>query len=91
MIFTDSRYASGTVYKAYTPKVDANSIIVLRRFPVATSNFFYYTWKEGDRAELLAAKLLGSSNLWWKILDFNPEIPNPFSIAVGTALRIPYE
>lgn len=91
MIFADSRYATGKVYKAYTSKLNANSIVVARRFPVAKSAFYYYTWSEGDRAENVAANFLGDSNLWWRIMDFNPEIANPFSIAVGTSIRIPYE
>jgi len=91
MIFTDSRYATASIYKAYSPKVGSNSIVVRREFPSASSAFFYYTWKEGDRVELLAARLLGDSNLWFKIMDFNPELPNPFSIVVGSNIRIPYE
>ena len=91
MLFSDSRYATGRVYKAYNSKSGANSIVVARRFPSARSAFYYYTWKEGDRVENVAANLLGDANLWWTIMDFNPEIANPFSIPVGTNIRVPYE
>jgi nucleoid-associated protein YgaU len=43
----------------------------------------------GDRIDYLASIYLGSAVLWWKILDVNPEINNPFNIAPGTVLRIP--
>lgn len=91
MLFSDSRYATGRVYKAYNSKLYAYSIVVTRRFPVDRSAFYYYVWSEGDRVENVAATLIGDANLWWRIMDFNPEIANPFSIAVGTSLRIPYE
>lgn len=91
MIFSDSRYASALIYKAYSSKIQANSVVVSRVFPVSSSEFYYFVWKDGDRVENVAANLLGDSNLWWKILDYNPEIANPLSIAVGTTLRIPFE
>lgn len=91
MIFSDSRYATGRVYKAYSSKTAANSIVVARQFPEDSSAFYYYAWKDGDRIEGVAANLLADSNLWWRVMDFNPEIANPFSIPVGTIIRIPYE
>lgn len=91
MIFADSRYASGTIYRAFSPKLDASSLVVTRTFPNETSTFIYYVWKQGDRIENVAARLLDNANLWWRIMDFNPEIANPFSIAVGTLLRVPYD
>jgi hypothetical protein len=62
---------------------------VYRTFPKARTNFYTYTWVEGDRIDLISNSLLGSPNFWWKIMDFNPEIINPFNIPVGTTLRIP--
>jgi prophage DNA circulation protein len=38
---------------------------------------------------MVAFKLLGSAALWWKIMDFNPEIVDPFSIPVGATIRVP--
>jgi prophage DNA circulation protein len=40
---------------------------------------------------LVALKLLGDAELWWRILDFNPEINDPVNIVGGTVLRIPNE
>jgi hypothetical protein len=39
----------------------------------------------------LALRYLGKSNLWWQIMDINPEIVDPFSIEPGTPIRIPNE
>lgn len=91
MIFSDSRYATGRVYKAYDATNDANLVTVMRRFPTSTSSFYYYAWVEGDRMENVSYQLLGSSNVWWKIMDYNPEILDAINIPVGSLLRIPYD
>lgn len=89
MLFTDSRYATGTFSKTFIPKRNAYHLSVLREFPVDQSNFYYYAWRERDRVENVAATLLGDANLWWRIMDYNPELLDPFSIPVGTPVRIP--
>ena len=89
MIYTDSRYASGIFFKAYEPKKKTYNLTVLREFPVDQSNFYYYVWKERDRIESVAARLLGDSNLWWRIMDYNPEVIDPINIVAGTPIRIP--
>jgi hypothetical protein len=61
----------------------------MRSFPVQKSKFYHYTWVEKDRIDILAEEFLGSPDLWWVIMDFNPELIDPFDIAVGTVLRIP--
>lgn len=87
MIYVDSRYANGNVISIETNS--GPSIAVLREFPQDSSRFYGYVWKEKDRIDLVSTSLLGSPSLWWRIMDFNPEIINPFSIPVGAVLRIP--
>lgn len=87
MIYLDSRYATGNVIAVETNA--QNSIAVLRVFPTDSTEFYWYEWREKDRIDLLAYNLLGNPSLWWKIMDFNPEIINPFVIEVGTTIRIP--
>lgn len=89
MIYTDSRYSNGIVYKAFDPRKDNYQLTVMRRFPTDQASFYYYTWRERDRVENVAATLLGDANLWWRIMDYNPEISDPVNIPVGTPLRIP--
>lgn len=89
MIYTDSRYADGVVALNYNAKAQKTGVTVFRDFPVAYSEFYYYTWTERDRIDLVAQVHLGDSNLWWQIMDYNPELLNPYNIPVGTLMRIP--
>jgi hypothetical protein len=89
MIYTDSRYASGLFLKAYSANRNSYNLSVMRQFPTDQSSFYYYGWRERDRIENVAARLLGDSNLWWRIMDYNPELSDPFNIPVGATVRIP--
>ena len=89
MIFTDSRYASGTLKRVVNARNNNTDLAVYRTFPTSAAKFYYYEWRERDRPDLVASFTLGSSNMWWKIMDYNPELINPFAIPVGTLVRIP--
>jgi hypothetical protein len=89
MIYTDSRYADGLILKAQDARTETYRLAVYRKFPDAKFPFYYYTWVLGDRIDLVANDLLGSPNFWWKIMDANPEIIDPFSISIGATIRIP--
>jgi hypothetical protein len=91
MIFLDSRYLDGTIAKAYDARTGAYELGVFRNFPSYSLGFFYYDWVETDRLDDLALQFLGSSDLWWQIMDLNPQVLDPFSIAPGTQIRIPRE
>ena len=91
MIFLDSRYVDGKLFKAKDSRTGKTQISVFRTFPTDAKYFFIYEWVETDRIDNIANLFLGSPNLWWKIMDFNPEILNPFNIEPGTQLRIPNE
>lgn len=90
MIFTDSRYAQGKIFKAHDARTNTYSLTVLRRYPTQYANFRHYTWVERDRIDYVAEEFLGSSEYWWMIMDFNPEVIDPFDIPVGTVIRIPH-
>ena len=89
MIYSDSRYATGTIIKAQDARTQTYRLAVYRVFPKAKLNFYYYTWVANDRIDLVANHLLGSPAFWWKIMDANPEITDPFSISIGATIRIP--
>jgi hypothetical protein len=89
LIFSNSRYADGRIFKANDARKGNYSVTVLRSFPDISSQFFYYTWVERDRLDIIANKFIGSADAWWQIMDLNPEILNPSEIQVGTILRIP--
>lgn len=56
---------------------------------VGTVSYTEYTWKDGDRMDLLSHEMYGSSGLWWVIAEHNPEIEDPLNVTPGTVLRIP--
>jgi hypothetical protein len=89
MIYTDSRYATGTIIKAQDARNGTYRLAVYRKFPEAKFPFYYYTWVVGDRIDEVSNSLMGSPAFWWKIMDANPDIIDPFSIPVGTTIRIP--
>jgi hypothetical protein len=89
MIFTDSRYADGYLTKRYDSRKNAYYLAVTRDQPTTVFSFVYYQWVEKDRLDKLAAQYLGHASQWWKIMDCNPELANPFDIPVGTTIRIP--
>ncbi len=89
MIFLDSRYAEGRIFKAYNPTKDSYELTVFREYPESVSEVIFYEWVDSDRIDLIASKYFGDAEYWWKIMDFNPEITNPFEITPGTIIRIP--
>lgn len=89
MIYYDSRYANGKVFKAYDARKKNYSAAVFREFSDLQSGFLYYTWVERDRIDLIADTFLGRPDYWWKIMDLNPEILDPYNIAIGTVIRVP--
>lgn len=89
MIYTDSRYATGRVFKAHDSRTGSYQTTVTRVFPSQSARFYVYTWVEGDRIDTVAFKLYGNSDAWWVILDYNPEIADAHNIAPGTSVRVP--
>jgi hypothetical protein len=89
LIYTDSRYATGLISYGNDSRLNKSNISVYRVFPSYTTEFSTYTWTVDDRPDLIAFKFLGSPSLWWRIMDINPEVINPHSIAPGTVIRIP--
>jgi hypothetical protein len=89
VIFSDSRYADGNIFKSYDSRTKKYGVSVTRNFPEDAQTYFHYVWAERDRIDALSQRFYGDPDMWWKIMDFNPEIMNPFDINVGTVLRIP--
>lgn len=89
MIYSDSRYADGVFVKAMDPRTKKTYPTVFRSFKNISSTFSYYVWVEEDRIDTIAQKFSSKPKFWEEILDINPEIDNPYSIAPGTVIRIP--
>jgi len=89
MIYSDSRYATGRVFKALDSRTSKSQITVMRIYPNLQANYYSYVWKEGDRIDVIAQRLYSNSDRWHHIMDYNPEILDPSGIAAGTVLRMP--
>ena len=91
MIFLDSRYSDGSLVKVWDARQNKQEyhIAVFRQWPSYFVAYNIYEWVETDRLDTLASKFLGDSELWWQILDINPEIIDPMDITPGTKIRIP--
>ena len=90
-LFLDSRYADGTIVTIYDSRKAKQNYnkSVYRTWPTYSVDYFLYKWVENDRLDNLASKYLGNTELWWQILDINPEISNPLTIKPGTEIKIP--
>ena len=91
MITRLSRYFNGKLFQPKHKYTGVQNIVVDRTFPYFQKiSYLDYTWIYGDSLGSLAEKYLGNSKLWWKIMEINQEISDPFSISPGTVIRIPY-
>lgn len=46
-------------------------------------------WQDGARLDRVSAKLVGSPELWWVLMDGNPDILDPLSIVTGSTVVLP--
>lgn len=88
-IYLDSRYVDGTLFKGKDARNDTYVTTVFRQWPTSYKNVVMYEVKEIDRIEDIAVRYLGNPAFWWKIMDINPEVLDPFNLVPGTLLRIP--
>jgi len=92
MIDNTGRYAGGIVGNVYDKRSTSASTYVYRKFDVPFDiSYAEHRFREGDRLDVIAAKLYGDPKLWAKIMDINPEIADPFYIKPGTVVRIPVD
>lgn len=86
-----SRYYTGPLAQIPDKYTGDYNIAVFRQFDdQGKVSYFDYTWVVGDTLSLIANKYLGNPILWWRILEINPEITDPFSIIPGQTIRVPY-
>ena len=91
MIFIKSRYSSEPLKAIVLKTQNKTSISVFRNPPKNLNNrkVKYYRWVDGDRIDRVAHSVLGDPELWWRIMDVNPEINDPHSISPGDVIRLP--
>ncbi len=90
-IVRTSRYYDGELSQVYNEKTKSYDINVYRTFPKeVNTQYTAYTWKYGDSLGNLGYTYQSIPEYWWKILEINPDITDPFSIIPGQEIRVPY-
>lgn len=84
-----SRYANNTVENV-TGTDGVTRQTIMPRTPVSrTAVVADYTWHNGDRVDLLAARSYGDETMWWVLADANPGILDWTAVPDGTIVRVP--
>lgn len=89
MITASSRYANNVV-QAITGTDGVTRQTIMPRAPQSRSlTVSDYTWRVGDRVDLLSARVYGDDMMWWVLADANPQILDWTNVAAGTIVRVP--
>lgn len=88
MIFVGSRYESADIEYVLDPATGETHPTVFRQHFVPPADSVYI-WRSGDRLDILAHAQYGDASLWWRIMDANPALVDPYRIRPGARLRMP--
>jgi hypothetical protein len=95
MIFLGSRYEQEPVNylldaRSFTTRPTVmRTTTSLRRKQRTTEISGTVVWNSAFRLDTVSNSVLQSSQNWWRVMDINPEILNPWSLRPGTRVRIP--
>jgi len=85
-LYENSRYIKTSL------RQDDNETIVLgvrNRVSFPSMNAVYYTFIDGDTIDSLAYRMYNNAQLWWVIMDANPQFISELDIMPGDVLMIP--
>jgi nucleoid-associated protein YgaU len=89
-IFQGSRYEYSVVdFVAIEEDADANAVVFYSFEELGVFSYSEHTYIQGERLDSIAQRYYDSPDMWWTILDHNPEISDPDNIKPGQVLRIP--
>jgi len=89
-IYISSRYYNQTIdYVQLEENGDIKPIVFYQFDDLSGKNYTVYTVVQGDRLDRLSYKFFGRPDLWWAIVEYNPELQNFINLAPGTVLRVP--
>lgn len=89
-IFQGSRYEYSVIdFVATSDNADANAVVFYSFDELGTFSYIEHTYVQGDRLDNIAQRYYDRPDMWWTILDHNPEISDPDNIKPGEVLRIP--
>ncbi len=84
-VYRGSRYINTKLY-------DHKSALVMdirSRYVFDLTNAIYYTVVQGDTLDGIAYRQYGNAQLWWAIMDANPQYQSELEIKAGDVLCIP--
>ena len=86
-IYQGSRYANNTL-RTY----DRGVTLITIRQPIQfdTNKCEHYIMQRGDRIDGIAFIKYGRADLYWTILDANPQYFSELDIKIGDTILIPY-
>ena len=89
-IFQGSRYEYSVVdFVATSEDADANAVVFYSFDELGVFSYLEHTYVQGERLDSIANRYYDRPDMWWTILDHNPEIDDPDNIQPGKILRIP--
>lgn len=89
-IYLGSRYEGSVVdFVAVNHADNINPVVFYYFDPSGPLTYSTYLWTDGDRLDNLAFKVYGQADMWWLIMDYNPKIVDPYTIAPGTVIKVP--
>jgi prophage DNA circulation protein len=90
MIFIGSRYETEQVQYLLDARTETTRPSVLRSPQIDTPESTSFTeWNTAYRLDQVADRLYQDAERWWRIMDRNPEILNPWSVSSGTRVSLP--
>lgn len=85
-----SRYEKSTVdYLSKVPYGAAKPIVFYKFDTLKSISFIYHTYTTGETLYGLSNRYFKRPDLWWAIVEYNPEINDFYNIDPGTVMRIP--
>lgn len=88
MILTGSRYMGQPIASVPTATSGPQNAVFGAQ-PGLPGTFSYYTIKQGDRLDTIAAAIYGIPDYWWRIANANPEVFYPENLTPGAIIRLP--
>lgn len=85
-VYQGSRYIKTPLY----PRGDTQVFGIRQRNHFDLTKATYYTVVQGDTLDGIAYRQYGNSQLWWAIMDANPQYQSELEITVaGNSILIP--
>lgn len=89
-IYQGSRYEYSVVdFFSVVPDDNENAVVFYEFDELGTFSYREHTYVEGERPDVIAYQYYRRPDMWWTILDHNPEVTDSNNIKPGTVLRIP--